>query len=184
MSVDQNSTVKMLKEIKTSFSCFSISLLEAGTFMVSTYNHRNAICTIDVDGNEGDVQHQILPDKIYKVDMSACTVIPSNKTVFFTDREQHTVYMCDMKSGKGRVITHDKIQAPKGIYASLKCDVFVCSMNTDSIVQLSLLGDVIASHKADMRFPSAVSVSRDGSRLVVSNCAMGQTKMKLFNIVY
>ena len=115
--------------------------------------------------------------------MSACTVIPSNKTVLFTDREQHTVYMCDMKSGDGRVITHRKIQAPRGICASLKGNVFVSSMYNHSIVQLSLLGDVIASHNAEMAFPRTVSVSRDGSRLVVSNC-VGEKKIKLFNIIY
>jgi len=66
LSVNENSAIKMLNEIKTSFICLSISLLEAGAFMVGTYDHRNALCTIDVDGNEGDVQHKFYLTRLTK----------------------------------------------------------------------------------------------------------------------
>jgi len=132
MSVNKNDSINMLKEMKTSFACFSITLLHAGTFMVGTIDHQ---------------------------------------------------YMCDIKSGEGRVITNDKIREPRGMCASSNGCVFVCS-DSDSIVQLSLRGDVLMAHDVGMYRPCAISVSTDGSRLVVSNGAVGQSKMKLFNIVY
>jgi len=184
MSVSENSTITMLKEITTTFKCDSISLLDVGTFMVRTYGQRPPIRTIDVDGNEGEVQHKLIPDKTYKADNSACTYTPLNEIIFFTDREQHAVYMCDINSGEGRVITNDNIQEPRGICAGPKGNVFVCSMKSHCIVQLSLRGDVLMTHDFGMYGPYAISVSTDGSRLVVSNIAGGQREIKLFNIVY
>jgi len=184
MSVSENSTITMLKEITTTFRCDYISLLDVDTFMVGTYGHRPLICTIDVDGNEGEIQHKLLPDKTYKLGKSACAYIPSPETILFTDNDKHTVYMCDIKSGEGRVITNDTIRAPRGMCASSNGCVFVCSVNSDSIVQLSLRGDVLMTHDVGMYGPYAISVSTDGSRLVVSNGTHGQRKIKLFNIVY
>jgi len=183
MSVSEDSTITMLKEITTTFKCDSISLLDVDTFMVGTYDHRPPIRTIDVDGNEGEVQHKLLPDKPYKFYKSACTYLPSTKTILFTDIEQHTVYMCDIKSERGRVITHDKIRAPRGMCAVANGNVFVCSKKTHSIVEVSLRGDVLMAHDVGMYLPCAISVSTDGSRLVVANSARGQRKIKLFNIV-
>jgi len=183
MSVSENSTITMLKEITTTFTCDSISLLDVDTFMVGTYDHRPPVCTIDVDGNEAEVQHKLLPDKTYTFCASACSYIPSPETILFTDRAQHTVYMCDIRSGEGRVITNDKIRAPRGMCASSNGCVFVCSNYSDSIVQLSLRGDVLMAHDVGMYGPRAISVSTDGSRLVVSSLH-GQRKIKLFNIVH
>jgi len=184
MSVSENSTITMLKEITTTFKCDSISLLGVDTFMVGTYGHRPPICTIDVDGNEGEIQHELLPDKTYTFGMSACSYIPSPETILFTDREQHTVYLCDIRSGEDRVITHDKIRAPRGMCASPKGNVFVCSGKSHCIVQLSLRGDVLMAHDVGRVHPRAISVSTDGSRLAVSNSAQSKKKIKLFNIVY
>jgi len=184
MSVSKNSTITMLKEITTTFLCDSISLLDVDTFLVGTYGHRPPICTIDVEGNEREVQHKLLPDKTYRLGESACVYIPLTETILFTDNEQHTVYMCDIKSGEGRVITNDIIEEPKGICASPKGNVFVCSTKSHPIVQLSLHGDVLMTHDVGMYGPCAISVSTDGSRLVVANSRVGQRKIKLFNIVY
>ena len=184
MSVSKNSTITMLKEITTTFLCDSISLLDVDTFLVGTYGHRPPICTIDVEGNEREVQHKLLPDKTYRLGESACVYIPLTETILFTDRDKHTVYMFDIKSGQGRVITHDKIREPRGMCASSNGCVFVCSITSDYIVQLSLHGDVLMAHDVGMFGPRTISVSTDGSRLVVSNKAHGQRKIKLFNIVH
>jgi len=130
MSVSENSTITMLKEITQTFKCDSISLLDVDTFMVGTYGHRPLIRTIDIDGNEGEVQHKLLPDKTYKLGKSACTYIPSPETILFTDKEQHTVYVCDIRSGEGRVITNDKTQEPRGKCASSNGCVFICCNNS------------------------------------------------------
>jgi len=91
--------------------------------------------------------------------------------------------MCDTTSGEGRVILNDKIRVPTGVCAGQAGTVFVCSQGTDYVLQLSPQGDVLASHRVSLRHPFAVSVSKNGSRLVLSNSTVGQNMIKLFSIV-
>ena len=111
--------------------------------MVSTLNHERPVQTIDVHGNEGDFQHQLLPDKTYKIDESACTYLQSTNTFVFVESSQHTVYMCDITSGVGRAIKSDKIVLPKRVNAGPNGNVFVCSNATHDIVQISPRGDIL-----------------------------------------
>ena len=181
LSVAEDSVITLQKILTTSFYCVSISPLGTDMFVVSTRYNKPPVRTIDVHGNEGEVEHKLLPDKTYISWTSACAYIPSTKTLVFADADQHTVYMCDLTSGDGRVIKNDKIRGPRGVCAGPAGTVFVCSVNADSVVQLSQQGDVLASHSVDVRYPFAVSVSKD--RLVLSNSSKGQKMIKLFNIV-
>jgi len=178
MSVSEDSSVTMVKILPTSFTCFSISPMDADTFMVSTINHDRPFLSIDVHGNEGEFKHKLLPDKTYKINESACTYLPSTNTFVFVDKDQHTVYMCDMASGEGRVIKSDNIVKPKRVHAGPNGTVFVCSNATHAIVQISPRGDILISHDVEM-YPYAVSLSGDSTRLVVSN---GHFKIKLFRV--
>jgi len=181
--VANDSVITLHKTLATSFFCGSISLLDTDTFVVSTIKDTRPVGTIDVHGNEGEIQHKLLPDKTYRSTWeSCCAYIPSTKTVVLTDRDQHTVYMCDISSSNGRVIKNDKICSPRGVCAGPGGTVFVCNRDTDSVVQLSPHGDVLASHNVNVEIPYNVSVSKDNTRLILSNAA-GKTMIKLFSIV-
>jgi len=138
MSVSDDSSVTLVKMLPTSFMCFTVSLLDSDTFMVSTFNHEQPVQTVDVHGNEGDFQHKLLPNKTYKIDESACTYIPSRNTCVFVDRDQHTVYMCDITSGEGRVIKREKIVKPGRVHAGPNGTVFVCSYDTHTLQRFYL----------------------------------------------
>jgi len=182
LSVAEDSVIKLHKTLTTSFSCGFISPLDTDTFVVSSPYSKPPVRMIDVHGNEGEIQHKILPDKTYSnTSESACAFIPHTKTLVFSDQLQHTVYMCDLTSGEGPVIKNDKIRGPRGVCAGPGGTVFVCSRDTDSVVQLSPQGDVLTSHGVDVGYPTAISVSKD--RLVLSNSSKGQKMIKLFNIV-
>jgi len=164
LSVAGNNSITLLKTISASFSCFSISLLDRDTFLVSTVDHQRPVRTIDVHGNEGDLQHKLLPEQSYKVDKSACTYIPSTKTLVFLDTEQQSLYMCEIMTGEGRVIKNDILQDAIAVCAGPNGSTFVCCVRSHLIMELSLLGDVLTSHQAGMLFPRTVSVSKDGTR--------------------
>jgi len=183
LSVSQDSVITLQKTLTTSFWCCSISPLDTDTFVVSTLHNKPPVRTIDVHGNEGEIQHKFLPDKTYSSTLeSACAYIPSTKTLVVTDRIQHTVYICDLTSGKGHVIKNDKIRGPRGVCAGPGDTVYVCSVDTDTVVQLSPQGDVLASHRVNVTLPHAVSVFKDNTRLILSNC-FGKKMIKLFSIV-
>jgi len=179
--VTEDSVITLHKTLKTSFYCGSISILDTDTFVVSTTDNQ-PVRTIDVHGNEREIQHKLLPDKTDSFTWSsACAYIPSTKTLVFSDQLQHTVYMCDLTSGDGRVIVNDQIHSPTGVCAGPAGTVFVCSRDTDSVVQLSPQGDVLASNRVDKGLPLAVHVAEDGTRLVV--LSNNFETIKLYSIV-
>jgi len=180
--VAKDSVITLQKTLTTSFFCGSISPMGTDTFVVSSLDNKPPVCTIDVDGNEGEIQHELLPDKTYSNTWYiACAYIKSTKTIVVTYRDKHTVYMCDLTSGEGRFIVNDKIRGPGGVCAGPGDTVFVCSQDTNSVVQLSPHGDVLASHSVDV-IPRAVSVFKDNTRLILSNSS-GRKMIKLFSIV-
>jgi len=179
--VSQDNVITLQKTLTTSFYCGDISPLDTDTFVVSTLYNKPPGRTIDVHGNEGEIQHKLLPDKTYSSTWeSACAYIPSTKTLVFTDRYQHTVYMCDLTSGEGRVIVNDQIRNPRRVCAGPAGTVFVCSKGTDSVVQLSPQGDVLASNRVDKVLPLAVNNAEDGTRLALSNKSQN---IQLYSIV-
>ena len=179
--MDKDSVITLQKTLTTSFYCGSISTLGTDTFVVSTTGNKRPVRTIDVHGNEGEIQHKLLPNKTYMCTSdSACAYIPSTKTLVFSDEDQHTVYMCDLTSGEGHVIKNDKIRYPRGVCAGPGGTVFVCSEDTDSVVQLSPQGDVLVSHRVDVGYPLVISVSKDHKRVVVGNTS---GPIKQFSIV-
>jgi len=181
LSVAKDSVITLQKTLTTSFFCGSISTLDTDTFVVSTVYNKPPVRTIDVHGNEGEIQHKLLPDKTYSnIWDSACAYIPQTKTLVFSDHDQHTVYMCDLTSGDGHVIKNDKIRSPRGVCAGPGGTVFVCSMGTRSVLQLSPQGDVLASHSVDVGYLPVISVSKDHKRVVVGKSS-GQIKQ--FSIV-
>jgi len=182
MSVSDDSSITLLKTLPTSFGCDNISPMDADTFMVSTYDHERPVRTIDLQGNEGDVQHKLLPDKAYTLDESACIYIPSTNTLVFSVWCQDTVFMCELTSGEGHVIKSDKIVEPAGVCAGPAGTVFICSRGTGALVQLSQDGEILMTHYVDMAWPYDVCLSGDGTHLVVSNWTDEQNTIKLFHV--
>ena len=180
MSADNSIT--LLRTLPTSFHCYSISLLNADTFLVSTYGHKRPVRTVDINGKEGDIQHKHLPDKIYERGKSACAYIQSSNTIVFSDRTQHTLYMCDTTSGEGRLIKSDKIANARCICAGPSGSTFVCCTDTNLILKFSPRGDMQILHDVGIRVPLAVSVSEDGTRMAVSSRHERQAVLKLFLI--
>jgi len=153
-------------------------------FLVSTVDHPRAVRTITLQGQEGDVHHAGLPDKVYNVGESMCTYVGTHKTVVFTDKLANRVYMCNIESGRCQIVRSDKIKKPCGACPGKHGTVFVCSKDTDTLVKLSSQGDILMSHDVGMFNPYAVSLSRDGKRLAVSNTTKDvQMMIKMFTVL-
>ena len=182
MSVSRTNNISLVRTLRTSFHCDSISPMGDNSFVLSTFYHPSPVCTITVHGQEGHVQHAGLPDKTYKNDESQCTYIGTKNILVFTDRYNHTVYLCNIQSGSCQTVQSDQIRKPFGACPGNHGTVFVCSPLTNSVVQISLQGRVVTTHDVGMKFPYAVSLSQDGARLAVSNNLHGQKMIKIFTV--
>jgi len=62
---------------------------------------------------------------------------------------------------------------PIGVCVGPGCSIFVCSKDTHSLVQVSAPGRVLGSYILYMKYPSTVCISKDGKKLAVFNCDVG-----------
>ncbi|XP_052784981.1 uncharacterized protein LOC128220575 [Mya arenaria] len=183
LTVGSDNTITLMKTLTLSTYCCSICPLNDRTFVVSTYDAPRPARMIDVDGKESDFDNMKFPGKTYKLGASNCTYIQSRDSIVLTDRFAHTVYMYNTVSDKNSKVKGGQIREPKGTCVGPDDSVFVCSKNTNSVIQISPDGDILASCDVDMKHPYAVAVSRDGSRMVVTNGAKGVKTLKLFKII-
>ncbi|XP_052784438.1 uncharacterized protein LOC128220197 [Mya arenaria] len=183
LTVGSDNTFTLMKTLTTSTKYFSICPLNHRTFVVETNNDPRPARMVDVDGKESDFDNVKFPGKTYKFEESKCTYIQSRGTLVLTDRHAHTVHMYNTVSGTSNEVKGDRIRAPKRACVGPDDSVFVCSQNTNSIIQISPDGDILASCDVDMKYPYAVAVSRDGSRMAVTNNVSDVRQLKLFKII-
>ncbi|XP_052784182.1 uncharacterized protein LOC128219994 [Mya arenaria] len=183
LEVGSANTITLMKTLTTSTYCVSICSLNDRTFVVSTYNDPRSARMIDVDGKESNFDNMKFPGKTYKLGESKCTYIQSRDVLVLTDRHAHTVYMYNTATGKSREVNDGRIREPRGAFAGPDQSVFVCSGKTNSVIQISPDGNILASCDVDIKHPFAVAVSRDGSRMAVSNSVTGVETLKLFKII-
>ncbi|XP_052785136.1 uncharacterized protein LOC128220685 [Mya arenaria] len=183
LTVGSDNMIKLMKTLTTSSYCDSICLQNDRTFVVGTIDDPRPARMIDVDGKESDFDNVKFPGKTYKPGESKCTHIPSRDTRVLSDRHAHTIYIYKTVTGKSVEVKDGRIHEPRGACAGPDESVFVCSGNTNSVIQISPDGDILASCDVDMELPYVVAVSRDDSGMAVTNCAGGVRQLKLFKMI-
>ncbi|KAH3803710.1 hypothetical protein DPMN_131977 [Dreissena polymorpha] len=183
LSVSTHNTITLTREITTSSSFSSICCMSPSNMVASTYDDPRPARMISVDGVESDFDHsQTFSMKTYKIDESSCTYVQSKNTLVLTDRYAHTVYMNDTVKGTSKAVTDETIQEPRAACVGPGDSVLVCSENKNSIVHLTIDGKILGTYPVDMKFPRSICVSKDGTRLAVSNGPFGIRKLHLYKI--
>ncbi|KAH3898288.1 uncharacterized protein LOC127864791 [Dreissena polymorpha] len=183
LSVSTDNTITLTREINTSSKFRSICCMSPSNMVVSTYDDPRPARMISVDGVESHFDHSLaFPMKTYKVDESTCTYVLSKNTLVLTDRYAHTVYMYDTMNGTSRAVTNENIQGPRGACVGPGDTVLVCSMDKNSIVHLSVDGNIIGTYPVDMQKPTSIGLSKNGTRLAISNSVNGNRKLHLYKI--
>ncbi|KAH3870487.1 hypothetical protein DPMN_033675 [Dreissena polymorpha] len=183
LSVSTDNTITLTREINTTSKFDSICCMSPSHMVVSTLDDPRPARMVSVDGVESDFDHFLtFPMKTYKVDESKCTYVQSKNTLVLTDRLAHTVYMNDTVNRTSRAVTNENIQEPRGACPGPGYTVLVCSKDNDSIVHLTIHGKILGTYPVDMRYPRSICVSKDDTRLAVSNSAEGTKKLHLYKI--
>ncbi|XP_052265891.1 uncharacterized protein LOC127868292 isoform X6 [Dreissena polymorpha] len=183
LSVSTDNTITLTREITTSSKFYSICCMSPSNMVVSTCDDPRPVRMISVDGVESDFDHSLtFPMKTYKLGESRCTYVQSKNTLVLTDQHAHTVYVYDTVNGTSRAVTNENIQNPLGACVGPGDTVLVCSGNKQSIVHLTIHGKILGTYPLDMRYPKSICVSKDGTRLVVSNTNQVVKKLQLYKI--
>ncbi|XP_060577126.1 uncharacterized protein LOC132734409 [Ruditapes philippinarum] len=161
----------------------SICLKDNSQFVVGTFDYQIPVEIISLAG-EPDALSINFPNKAYQADTSVCTYIQNINKLVLTDIYKHTIYIYDIKTNTRVVVKDDHIQTPCGVAVGPSDTILVCSYGTDSIVQISQTGQILSSHKIDMKYPYRVCVSLDKAFLVVTNSCSGNPKMQKFKMSF
>ncbi|KAH3815848.1 hypothetical protein DPMN_144382 [Dreissena polymorpha] len=97
-----------------------------------------------------------------------------------TDKDAHTVYMFNTVKGTSRAVTNYNIQRPHGACVGPGDTVLVCSGAKNSIVHITVDGDILCTYHVDMQCPYSLCMKNDGSRLVVFGCKKGMQKLMMY----
>jgi hypothetical protein len=180
--ISKSSGVTVTRSLHVTMNCYSICMMTDDSFLVGCYNDPQPVCSVSVGGEERALSVNF-PSKQYKLNESVCTFIKNRNKVVLSERYAHTVYIYDIANNTKVEVKDDKlIKKPIGMAVGPFDCIFVCSKDTNSIVQISHTGQILSSHVLDMKFPSSVCVSKDNTRLAVSNSARGKVKLQLYNI--
>ncbi|XP_060556258.1 uncharacterized protein LOC132716931 [Ruditapes philippinarum] len=178
--------VSKCNEITSSRTCnvntkyYSICLKDDRQFVVGTFDEQRPVRIVSFTGDELDFSVNF-PNKRCPADINASTYIKSSNKVVITDRDEHTVYIYDIKTDTRVVVKDDQIEGPYGAAVGPSDTILVCS-GKNTILQISQTGQVLSSYKIDMENSFRVCVSHDKSFLVVTNYCVGNRKMQKFKI--
>ncbi|KAH3801517.1 hypothetical protein DPMN_155170 [Dreissena polymorpha] len=182
LSVSTDNTITLTREIKTSSKFDSLCCMSPSHMVVSTMDNPRPARMLSLDGVENDFDHVVFPTKTYKANESLCTYVQSKNTLVLTDRNAHTVFLYDTVKGTSRAVTNENIQEPCGCCVGPGDTVLVCSENNNSIVHLSVDGKILGIYPVDMLFPRSICVSKNATRLAVSNSPKDAKKLQMYNI--
>ncbi|KAH3810240.1 uncharacterized protein LOC127836519 [Dreissena polymorpha] len=182
LSVSTTNVIKLTREIKISSKVDSICCMSPNNMVVSTLYDPCHARMLSVDGVESNFDNLIFPNKTYTAHESVCTYVQSKNTLVLTDKLAHTVYMYDTVKGTSRAVTNENIRIPSGACVAPGDTVLVCSTYKNSIVHLSVNGEIIGTYPVDMRYPDSICVSKDGTKMAVSNCVEGIGKLQLYKL--
>jgi len=184
MSVDGKSSITLMKTLQTSTEVYSICPYDVNRFIVGTLGDRRHARMIGLNGQESDIHSLTFPDKTYDAGYCHCTYLPSDGVLAVTECSDNTVQLYQIGSGTSRTVKDDRIQRPAGI-SGAQGRVFVACWGTDTVVELTVQGEIVKCHDVGMVGPHTISVTQDGGRMVVADGVFGEgTTIKLFKMEY
>ena len=183
MSVDQQSNISSVCTVTTTVQYFSIARFEDDNFVVGALNDKRHARILDVDGHEQDFEEMNFPCKKYKPGESKCTYIRSSNTVVVTDVNDNSLNIYDIPARRRISIKDEKTQRPSDVCACPDGTLFITSLGTNTLIQMSSQGKFLKSLSVDMENPFAVGVSQDGRKVALANDIVGEkTVLKVFLI--
>ena len=181
LRIRKSNEITLTRTVKVTSQYDSICIKDGGHFVAGTIDDTRPARIVSLSGDETDFNINF-PNKKYALDKSACTYIRNSEKLVLTDRDEHTVYIYDVSTNTTVVVKNDRIQGPRDVTAGPSDCILVCSENTNSVVQISQFGDIVATYKVDMKYPRSICMSKDQSMLAVSNCCTGEHKLQLFKL--
>lgn len=179
--MDENNKLIENRVIPITLKCDSISLIDSSKCIVGTFDSFNPVHIVDLLGNFTELDFDFRGKK-FDIGNFKCCFTEETDHFLITDKKGNAVYVCDITTGTMLTVQDDRLAKPKGISHYMNDMYFVCCAGSDSLLQITSSGDILATTGIDISSPYSICVSQDKSKLIVSNSVIGEKKLLLFNI--
>ncbi|XP_053404908.1 uncharacterized protein LOC128558749 [Mercenaria mercenaria] len=181
LQVSKTNEITYMKTVKVSGQYNSICLKDDDHFVVGAFGDVRLARILSVSGEKKDLSVKF-HSKTYHPAAVSCTYISERDKVIISDRDENIVYIYDVTTNSRVVVRDSRIQEPQGIAVGPVNCVFVCCKYPSSVVQISPTGVILSSHKLNMKNTFRVCVSKDKTKLAVSNICEGKKKLQVLKI--
>ncbi|XP_053404909.1 uncharacterized protein LOC128558750 [Mercenaria mercenaria] len=179
--VSESSTLVNIKTYKVNGRYNSACLKDDNNLVIGTFDAIKLARILSLSGEEKDFSVNF-HSKPYHPDTVSCTYIKELDKVIISDLDENLLYIYDVATNTRVIVRDSKIDGPTGVAVGPMNSVFVCCQNTNSVVQISPTGVILSSHMLDMRFPFSICISKDKTKLAVSNRRKEKRTLQVFKI--
>ncbi|XP_053389644.1 tripartite motif-containing protein 59-like [Mercenaria mercenaria] len=180
--VNENNTLTEKHVIPVSLKCDSVSNLDLNKCIVGAFDSSEPAHEVNFAGDIAQLNFNFEGMQFTNARNFKCCYTKETRHLLITDNTENAVYICNLANGN-RSTVHDKsFMKLRGITHYMNDLYFICSSGTDSIVQLTTAGKVLAVNKINMKGPYSVCTSQDKNKLLVSNNLAEVKMLLLFKI--
>lgn len=174
LKVRKPNDITSIRTVKTASHCHAICPMSDTTFLMLSYHDKHPLKSMTIDGVERKFNN--LPKKRYGYFDCSCTYIRNKDIAVLTDTINDAVRIYEFrKDGVVSLEVKDnEIKRPRGVCVGPDDCLFIYSSGTDSIVQVSLSGKIVATHEVPF-YPNKICVSKDGNKLTVASSSYIQS---------
>ncbi|XP_052776887.1 uncharacterized protein LOC128214451 isoform X2 [Mya arenaria] len=183
--VDQFNTTRLIRKVSTSASYFSISRFNRSGFLCSAYRDAKApIREVDFEGNEIDFKDLSFADIKFEFYQSFSAYAEQLGIIILTDFDSNKLYMFNTHTGETICVEDKRIQGPRQVVIGSEETVLVSCEKNSSVCRINFDGQVLQSFEVEMQHPSALCISIDGTKLVVSNRSETMRTIQQYELTY
>ncbi|XP_052777742.1 uncharacterized protein LOC128215053 [Mya arenaria] len=125
------------------------------------------------------------PAKKFKISEMYCGYDQEINRLIVTDKQNAKVYIHDRSDDSLQtLIEKRKLVSPQGVAIGPFWNTYVCSEQTNSLLQFLPSGELLDVHPLNVKFPHVLRISDDRGKMLISNRRDGQRFLQVYDIVH
>ncbi|XP_052777588.1 uncharacterized protein LOC128214914 isoform X2 [Mya arenaria] len=185
LKVDRLNNIMLTRKVSTSAAYFAISRFNCSMFLCSIFeNTKVPVRVVDFEGKETDFIDTLCPIAEFQIGDSFTTYAELLGIIILTDFKSNKVYMFNTHTGEKIIVDDKRIQGPRQVCMAPDDTVFVCCDINSSICRFTLDGQVLQAFTVPRNSFSAIRISQDGTKLVISRGSEPEPSIQLYELTY
>jgi hypothetical protein len=179
--VNSENILTYKKRIETLSPCDSLSLVVDNIFALGIADKTLPVCRLKDFKQFSNFEVDFYREN-YKLGETKCAYCHSLEILVLTDYARNTIAIINPRTGEKLRVQDKVIQGPRGVVIGKDGSIFVCCEDSCCLVQLSPSGEILSFRKLRINFPHSICISKDFTKLAISNNSSDDCLILLFLI--